>query len=330
MIAMMVIGVLPLTVNAADYGTIALKPSPINIDAGDETSVLPSWPDFALTVEVTNVTNCVAVAFSLTWNSSLFTCTGAAKGDFLEGNPGGTYWSPPQIESDKLHEAAYTQLATYSPVTVPDGTWGLVATVSFTYIGPTPPLGDSINTQINFTDYNGDALMRTYWAEKQVEPVPVKNSFSPILPCQFNYQVVETLVHDVEGFSVVTVSNTNVSTPILNITQKELRFNVTGQAGMMGFCNVTVPVGLMSGIYNVTVDGASADSLTITDNTTHTFVYFTYTLANTLQIAIQGTYVVPEFQTLTFLVLLMIATIVTTILGKKVWLIRRRERIVSP
>jgi len=309
----------------AAAGKIALSPGSINLLVGDEASVLPSWPDFDLTVELTGVTNCYATAFSLQWNPTYFNCTGAAKGDFLEpGGTGGTFWMGPGIDNvaGELHEAVYTQLATTAPVTLPDGTWGLIATVSFKYVGPTPTIGYPIATQINATNLDSGTLMRSYWADGG------QNDFAEMVPCQFHYQVVETLVHNVEGFDVKTVSNTIVSAPVLNTTQKELRFNVTGQESVTGFCNVTIPKGLMDSILGVTLDGFPPDSVTITENATHTFVDFTYTLASTLQVAIEAGWVIPEFPTLTFIIILMIATIAATILGKTVSSIKRRERVI--
>jgi len=82
----------------------------------------------------------------------------------------------------KLHEAVYTQLAPNAPVTLPDGTWGLVATISFKYVGTTPPLGGNITSLINFTNYDTGALMRSYWADGG------QNDFATLSSCVFNYQ----------------------------------------------------------------------------------------------------------------------------------------------
>jgi hypothetical protein len=318
-------------------GKIALSPNSINLLVGEEMSVLPSWPDFDLTVEITDVTNAVAVAFSLEWDTTYFNCTGAVKGDVFEpGGGGGTYFALPNIKNDlgEFHEAAYTQLAPYDPQNLTDPTWGLVATVHFKYVGTTPSLGYPIETQINFTNYNTGALMRTYWAEKQAAPVPAQNDFSQILSCKFHYQVVETKTHDVLEFNVTTVSKSIVSNvTLVDADLKQLRFNVTGQAGMTSFCNVTIPKALLYAepleMWIVTVSNESPQSLVITDNTTHTFVDFTYNHTSTQQIIIQGTWVVPEFPTSTLLLLIVIATIAITTLGKKLWLTKRRENAIS-
>jgi len=167
-------------------GTLALYPNEIYVVTGKETAVLPHWPDLNLTVELTNVTNCVAVAFSIQWDPTYFACTcaRAVRGDFLEGNPGGTYWSIPSIDDveGKLHEAAYTQLSPYAPQTLSDPTWGLVATLSFTYIGPTPGLAEWITTSINITNYDTGATMRTYWVDGG------QNDFSETFSCFFYYE----------------------------------------------------------------------------------------------------------------------------------------------
>jgi len=167
-------------------GTLALYPSEIFVVEGDEATVLPHWPDFNLTVELTNITNCIGVAFSIQWDPAYFACTCArvVRGDFLEGNPGGTYWSTPTIDDvvGKLHEAVYAQLSPYDPQNLSEPSWGLVATVSFSYIGPAPPLGEIITTSINITDYDTGTLMRTYWVDGG------QNDFSETLSCRFYYE----------------------------------------------------------------------------------------------------------------------------------------------
>jgi hypothetical protein len=97
-----------------------------------------------------------------------------------------------------------------------------------------------------------------------------------------------------EGTFVVSVeSNSTVSNFAFNQPDKEISFNVTGSDGTFGFCNVTIPKALLYaelGEWNVLIDGAPALP-TITENKTHTSLYFTYTHSTHL-IQIIGTWVV--------------------------------------
>ena len=92
-------------------------------------------------------------------------------------------------------------------------------------------------------------------------------------------EVVE--IHDVPfdvggiSFHVITESNSTVSDFQLMLENKEIRFNVTGPAGTVGYCNVTIPITLLGGPYTVQVDD-SPITPEETTNGTHSFLYFTY------------------------------------------------------
>jgi len=61
-------------------------------------------------------------------------------------------------------------------------------------------------------------------------------------------------------------------------TEKRIGFNVTGETGIDGFSNVTIPIVLLGGPYTTLLDGvAVTPDPQITTNGTHTFIYFTYT-----------------------------------------------------
>jgi len=325
-------------------GTLALTPSVATVVNGSETSVFPLWPLFDLEVRVANVTNIIGLKFSCEWNPAHFKFVGIMMGtkdpsDFIyeAAKAGSEYYGPGYtiVNSSALHEFYYTQLGGtygYAAKNWTGVNTGLVTKLRFNYTGPSPTIGYPIDTSINITNRDLTELMRTNWAKWITGTTLSPTDFSTMLPCHFHYEVVETLVHDVEGFNVVTVGNTIVSTPILSKPLMQLSFNVTGTAGITGFCNVTIPKALFKAeplsSWIVVVDSAPPDSLTITDNATHTFIYFTYTLASTLQVTIQGTWVVPEFPALTFLILLLTATIAATAVGKKVSSIKHRGRVV--
>jgi len=93
-----------------------------------------------------------------------------------------------------------------------------------------------------------------------------------------------------ETFTVSVESNSTVSEFVFSQPDKEISFNVSGEAGI-GFCNVTIPKALLYGEpWTVLMDGASVSSI-ITENATHTSLYFTYT-HSTHTIQIIGTWVI--------------------------------------
>jgi hypothetical protein len=100
-----------------------------------------------------------------------------------------------------------------------------------------------------------------------------------------------SIVWGEETFIVSVESNSTVSNFAFNQPDKEISFNVTGSAGTIGFCNVTIPKALLYGEpWTVLIDGALVPA-TITENETHSFLYFTYT-HSTHKIQIIGTWVI--------------------------------------
>jgi PKD repeat protein len=100
-----------------------------------------------------------------------------------------------------------------------------------------------------------------------------------------------SIVWGAETFIVSVESNSTVSNFIFSQPDKEISFNVTGEDGTIGFCNVTIPKALLYGEpWTVLIDGAPVPT-TITENATHNSLYFTYT-HSTHEIQIIGTWVI--------------------------------------
>jgi hypothetical protein len=117
------------------------------------------------------------------------------------------------------------------------------------------------------------------------------------------------------AFNVTMISNSSISNFNFSQADMKISFNVTGPAGKAGYCNVTIPKGLLrDNPWKILVNGTDRISLcTVTENDTHTFIYIPYThSSNTIQII--GTWVVPEFPSAMILPLLMIATAISVIL----------------
>jgi len=121
-----------------------------------------------------------------------------------------------------------------------------------------------------------------------------------------------------KNFTVVTLSNSRVSSIALNVATKTMSFNVTGPGGTMGFCNVTIPIDLLKdNPWLVRFDGADVTAKTvINDNGTHTFIYFTYNQSAHL-VEIIGTWVVPEFPSAIILPFFITISLIALTLAKK-------------
>jgi hypothetical protein len=124
---------------------------------------------------------------------------------------------------------------------------------------------------------------------------------------------------DNRSFVVTIKSNSIISNVALNKDEKKLSFNIEGPSGAAGICNVTIPKELLNAAktdWVVLIDGSTPSSLTITWNTTHTFIHFTYTHSIHI-VEIRGTKVVPEFTSITVFLSLMLLTILGIFLAKK-------------
>jgi len=78
-----------------------------------------------------------------------------------------------------------------------------------------------------------------------------------------------------ETFIVSVESNSTVSDFAFSQPDKRISFDASGSADTIGFCNVTIPKALLYGPWIVLIDGASVSPI-ITENSTHSCLYFTY------------------------------------------------------
>jgi hypothetical protein len=102
-----------------------------------------------------------------------------------------------------------------------------------------------------------------------------------------------------------------------NQTLGQIGFNITcssernfgeGVVYTDGFCNVTIPTNFMWGTFTVKLNDVTT-SFTESTNGTHKFIYFTYVHGPPYSIKIESTEVIPEFNSLHFLLLLLITAI---------------------
>ena len=120
------------------------------------------------------------------------------------------------------------------------------------------------------------------------------------------------------SYRVGVVSNSTVSDFSFNPDEGALlRFDVEGEEGTTGFCNVTIPKDLLytEGNWTVLVDGYSVTP-TVNEDTNNTYLYFTYNY-NKQTIEIIGTTAIPEFPSWIILPLLLTATALIIICKQK-------------
>lgn len=124
---------------------------------------------------------------------------------------------------------------------------------------------------------------------------------------------------DGQQFAVTTFSNASVSNMALNINEKALIFNLTGFEGTIGYCNITLPKALIScdshGGWQLYIDESPITDFLITDNATHTTIYFTHTLSSH-QVKLVGQQIIPEFPTWHVLTLLILTISITAAFRK--------------
>jgi parallel beta-helix repeat protein len=119
-------------------------------------------------------------------------------------------------------------------------------------------------------------------------------------------------------YPVSLKGNSTVSMFRFTQSDKKITFTVTGPGGTMGWCNVTIPKSLLRGSpWKIMLNNTDiTPQATITQNQTHTFVYFTYDHApHAVQII--GTAAIPEFPTNIVLATALILMSVLAFLKKK-------------
>ncbi len=122
-------------------------------------------------------------------------------------------------------------------------------------------------------------------------------------------------------YNVVALSNSSLTNFNFSRSDKKISFGIKAPPSTMGFCNVTVPKALLkaepSNAWNVLLDSDQIYPL-ITENSTHTFLYFTYN-QTAQHVEIIGTQAVSGFPVspLPFLLLITALAIVSVILVKK-------------
>jgi hypothetical protein len=234
--------------------TIFLDPATINGTAIGNT--------VTVNLMIRDADNIQTWGAGMIFNAALLNCTGFFEGEFLKRVEASPYWVPASINN----------------------TAGVIGLASCSLFGTDRVSGNGTLAYLNFT------IKATGVSDLHLRDVDVwggvpETAFIPV-------SIIDTytVVLATTSNTVVTVSN---STGLLgayhsgfyahayNPTLKELSFNVTGP--YPGFCNVTIPKALLppsSTGWKVLIDGIllNAGEITVTENATHTSLYFTYSL----------------------------------------------------
>ena len=120
-------------------------------------------------------------------------------------------------------------------------------------------------------------------------------------------------------YYVHIVSNSTISDFYFNPGEGAfLRFNVTGEEGIEGFCRVTIPKDLLwvEDGWTILVGDQPITDYRIIPDANYTYLYFTYN-HSTKTVLIQGTHVIPEFSSTMIPLLFILATLIATVLLKK-------------
>jgi SagB-type dehydrogenase family enzyme len=118
-------------------------------------------------------------------------------------------------------------------------------------------------------------------------------------------------------YPIETQTNLTISNWAFDQPSKKISFEVSGPPNNFGFCNVTIPNSLLWGDFTVLINGNPQTTLIQINNSTHTSLYFTYELLGSLNIQIISEYVIPEFQTWTSILILMILMFIIIIYKRK-------------
>jgi hypothetical protein len=278
---------------------------------------MPIGTIFTVTVYGENFTDVYALAFGLTWNPAVLNLTShydlgipgwvphIYKGDFLEGSGITTGFLIGVVD----YTAGTADDITYGRTGMVSGKTGtgpgLCTTIEFTVVG----FGDStINLRnCDIIDSSGTSL-----------PGYPKNS-----PYDCTVKLSELLHHQVtadsQTFWVDTESNSTVTNFGFNQGAYMIYFNVTGTTGLR-FCNVSIPKALLNCADPsqwIVLVGTSSVSRTVGGNSTHSFLYFTYT-TSTKMVKVIGNIVVPEFSSFPLTIAMLTAILITLIAAKKI------------
>jgi len=145
----------------------------------------------------------------------------------------------------------------------------------------------------NGTDNNGDSVGDT--------PYVINENNQDNYPLMGPINIFDAGIWEWTAYNVFVFSNSTVSDFSFNPENTLIRFDVMGETGTTGFCNVTIPKGLLITEDNwaILVDGTSVTP-NLNDDQNNSYIYFNY--HHSTKIEIIGTDAISEFPSWSILV----------------------------
>jgi len=131
-------------------------------------------------------------------------------------------------------------------------------------------------------DFNGDGIGDTLLPHLGIDKYPLIEPWSEV-------RTITAYIWNGVTYRVTMRSNNTVASFNFDHSTKQIKFNVTGPSGNVGFANVTIPKLLLEGSpWQVTIDGNETSNFLKTETTDATSLYFNYNLT-THRVRITGT-----------------------------------------
>jgi len=240
----------------------------------------------------------VGFEFKLGFDNELLQVVNVTEGPFLK-QFGETYMIPPIIKENYVHLGLLL-------LPHEDGSWtiypngsGTLATITFN-VTHGPPVSADLE------------LYDTKIADITAIPPGVPHDVVPgeyiflIEKLQITINWTDPETNETFIFQVLTESNSTIDNLTFNQPHRCISFSVTGPEGAIGFCNITIPKGLLDAPpegWLILVEGHPT-TYVVTSNATHTWIYFTYS-TSTKTVYIFAITVVPELPISAILIALM-------------------------
>jgi parallel beta-helix repeat protein len=163
----------------------------------------------------------------------------------------------------------------------------------------------------NGTDNNGDSIGDTSYV--------INENNKDNYPLMGPINIFDAGIWEWTPYNVFLLSNSTVSDFSFNSESALIQFDIEGENGTTGFCNITIPKGLLNTEENwtVLVDENSVVPI-VNEDTTNTYLYFTYN-HSTKTAEIIGTDAIPEFPSWTPLLIALVVALISVFYKKLSW-----------
>jgi len=256
---------------------------------------------FNVSIICSNVESLYLYQIFLNFSKEILEIVNITRGDFLSRGMYGTFW-----HSKWYNDEGYAQV--WESMLFPDP--------------PVDGTGELFN--VTFKVKKAGSCKLRFYSTQLVNPYVV------LLPHETRDGVVtikDVLVHLViwedVTYNVTTESNSSVTAFNFSQYGETIFFNVSGDTGNIGYVNVTIPKALLDvdieqppyqWLVFIDADPTTPEIIT---NTTHTFIYLTYTHSQH-KIEIVGNEAAPEIPTLIMLPLFIVTTLLAIIIYRRI------------